>query len=209
MQTFTRTVTPAQISPSILSLCAQLAPGEIPLYVDVTPIAGAPINECFPLVAERINELGGSAVLGWSIWEWPTLFVEGEFHAVWKTSTGDLVDITPKAASISRILFLPGPNSQYEGRLVRNTRVPIANHRPVLQFIAACEAEYELLNRGDRADRHGMIRLSDAEAKEMQQILSKKMQAGAEMLRLKPTIDAYDPCWCGSGRKVKWCHGTA
>lgn len=133
MQTFTRTVTPAQISRSILALCAQLAPGETPFYVDVAPIPGAPINECFSLVADRVKEQGGNAVIGWSIWEWPTLFVEGERHAVWKTSTGDLVDISPKAAPISRILFLPGPNVQYEGRQVRNTRTPIANHRPVLQ----------------------------------------------------------------------------
>ena len=96
-------------------MCAQLAPGENPLYVNVVPQPGATINDCFPLVTERVREQGGTAVLGWSIWEWPTLFVEGEFHAIWKSPAGDLVDIAPKAIPISRIFFLPGPNARYEG----------------------------------------------------------------------------------------------
>ena len=180
----------------------------MPIYVDVVPEPEATINDCFPLVAARVEENGGKSILGWSIWEWPTLFVEAEFHSVWENPAHSLIDIAPKSVSIARVLFLPDPASRYEGRQVMNARRPISKHRAVMEFISACEAEYEFLNRGERTYRHGELHFENEEAREFEKIHQKKFQAGLEMVRLKPTIEPYDPCWCSSGKKVKWCHGT-
>ncbi len=204
--TYQRPVTSAQLSPAIRRLCEEIVgPGD-PIYVDVTPIPDAPTDECFSLVAARVDESGGRLVIGWSIWEWPGLFVEAEFHALWQGPDGSLKDITPKKTPTQRILFLPDPSRSYEGRQVNNIRRVISRDPSVSEFLRASDAEYEFVNRGERAHQHGELTLSEEEAQEYQSIQMAKAECFFAMLRLKPAIDAYDPCPCGSGKKVKWCH---
>lgn len=64
-------VTPAEVGRELGSLCASLAPSVEPIYVPAKPIEGAPANECFPLVEATVSRDGGSALLGWSLWEFP------------------------------------------------------------------------------------------------------------------------------------------
>jgi hypothetical protein len=187
-------------------LSEEIAGRSDPAYVDVTPIPGAPSDECFSLVPARVSESGGRLVVGWSIWEWPSLFVEAEFHAVWEAADGSLQDITPKKTPTQRILFLPDPSRSYEGRQMNNVRRAISSDPAVIEFLRASDAEYELMNRGERVHQHGELALAGDEAQEYQSIQMNKAKCFFAMLRLKPTIDAYDPCPCGSGKKVKWCH---
>ena len=208
VSTYQRPVTPAELSPAILSLCEELVEGAQPIYVDVEAIPNAPSDECFVLVPERVRRQGEHLVSGWSIWEWPSLFVEAEFHVVWKDSAGTLRDVTPKKTPIQRILFLSDPSRTYEGRQVNNVRRAISRDATVRDFLRASDAECELMNRGERAFQHGEISLLDAEATEYRSIQMTKARCFATMLRLKPRIGAYDPCPCGSGRKVKWCHAV-
>ena len=77
----------------------------------------------------------------------------------------------------------------------------------ISQYIQAFEAEYELLNRGTRAELHGEIELTDQEAVEMRQIMRKKMSAYQRILNRLPKPGRNDPCPCGSGKKFKNCHG--
>ena len=37
-------------------------------------------------------------MIGWSLWEFPTLFVGAEFHAVWRKPDGSLVGVAPEWA---------------------------------------------------------------------------------------------------------------
>jgi len=208
MKTFLHPVTPANLSSSILALCQELVPGGKPEYVDVRPIQGAPINDCFPIVHDRVLAEGGAAVYGWSIWEQPTLFVEAEFHAVWCTPNNGLIDITAKNHPIMRILFLVDPSRHYEGHQVKNVRRALRNHPSIAGFLETCDEEFEFINRGQRAYQHGKITEQGAEAVEYEQIQRRKMLYCVEMLRLHPNVEPYDPCWCGSGKKVKWCHGV-
>lgn len=80
-------VTPAEIRRELAALCATLVPGIKPAYVVVRSEEGAPPNECFPIVDATVARRGGSAVFGWSLWEFPEIFVEAEFHAVWVSPT--------------------------------------------------------------------------------------------------------------------------
>lgn len=203
---FRRPVTPAEIGSTLEALIAELVPGSRPVYVDVRPVDDAPANECFPLVDALVKRHGGELVTGWALWEFPTLFVEAELHGVWRMPTGDLVDPTPKQEPCERVLFLTDAARSYDGRQVDNVRRAIRPD-PLLQtYLATFEAEFEVMNRGDRADQHGLIQLLDEEARELHDIQSERAELHLQMLSLFPVIGPYHPCPCGSGRKVRWCH---
>jgi hypothetical protein len=208
MQTYEHPVTPAVLSPSFVSLCQGIVPGGTPIYVDVRPEQGQPTNDCFPIVEHRVRREGGSTVYGWSLWEMPSLFIEAEFHAVWRSSNSELLDIASKKWTTQRILFLADPNRRYEGHQINNIRKPLLNHRAVVGFLKTFDEEFELMNRGERSYQHGEITLEHDEALEFQEIQRRRAMCQIEMLRLLPVIGPYCPCWCGSGKKVKWCHGV-
>ncbi len=176
------------------------------MYVDVQPLKDSPPDECFVLVEDRIQKHGGRAVLGWSIWEWPALFVEAEFHCVWEKPDTSLLDISPKKTPTARILFIPDAIRKYEGFQVNNVRKPLSKNEAVVQFLSASDAEYEFMNRGERRAQHGEIKVAGPDAQEYIGIQRAKAAAFLQMVKLKPNIGAYDPCPCGSGKKVKWCH---
>ncbi len=52
-------------------------------------------------------------MFGWTIWEWPKVYVEAEHHAVWRDTNGYLVDVTPKHDKEERILFLPDAKAKF------------------------------------------------------------------------------------------------
>lgn len=208
MSCYLNPVTPAEVSRKLADLCASLARGVEPIYVIVCPIEGAPANECFPLVDATVLRDGGSPMLGWTLWELPGVFVEAELHAVWASPTGDLIDVTPKNRQVGRILFLPCKDLLYFGRQVNNVRRALSSDPCVTEYFATFDAEYELMNRGVRADQHGEVELTDFEADEFYSIQTQRAALFPQVLRLAAFIGAYTPCPCNSGKKVKWCHGV-
>lgn len=189
-------------------LCAILVPDGKPTYVPVRPEQNTPPNECFPLVYAAISQHGGSPILGWSLWEFPGVFVEAEFHAVWASPSRELIDVTPKNCPVERVLFLPNKELTYSGRQVNNVRRPVSTDPFVADYLSTFDAEFELLNRGARADQHGEIELTDAEADEYASLQERRAFLVPEVLRLAAFIGPYTPCPCNSGKKVKWCHGS-
>lgn len=93
---FQRPVTPAGMSGPLTALCKSIVPDRTPLYINVRPLNGTQSDECFPLVQNQVATYGGYLIVGWTLWELPAIFVEAEFHAVWRSPTGEFVDITPK-----------------------------------------------------------------------------------------------------------------
>src|SRR5215813_415634 len=106
MPTYQRPVTPATLSPPLKALIHELVANVVPVYVDVRPVDSAPADECFVLVPEHIRRHGGEAVIGWALWEWPSLFVEAEFHSIWRAPDSSFLDISPKKTPSQKILFL-------------------------------------------------------------------------------------------------------
>jgi hypothetical protein len=197
---------PARISAEVLSLCRQLVPQARPVLLPVTPMVDAEVHDCFMVVERQVQAEGGETCFGWQIWEWPTLFIEGEFHAIWKNPAGALRDITPKQFSIERILFLPDPLRSYDGRQVKNVRLQISQDPAVSGFLKACDEEFELVNRGERAFEHGAICLEGNDANEMKKIQARKSYFFEQILAKPLQIGRNDLCWCGSGKKLKRCH---
>lgn len=208
MTTYLHPVTPAELSQPLIALCQLIGPSSTrPVYVDARPLPDMPSKECFPIVEQYIQTHGGSSVFGWSFWELPTLFIEAEFHAVWQSPEGALLDIAPKVEPTERILFLSDPARRYEGRQVNNVRMALRQDPAVIGFLKTCDEEYEFLNRGERAGQHELS-LAETEFDEYQRIQMVKAQFQFQMAPLFPAVGPYSPCLCGSGKKAKWCHGV-
>ena len=191
----------------LVALCAELCTGTEPVYVPVLPSGASRMCDCFPTVDAFAAEHGGTRLLGWSLWEFPGLFVDAEFHAVWKSPEGDLVDLTKRQATGS-VLFLPAPGLAYSGRQVNNVRRPISLDPLVVEYLATFDDEFYLVNRGDRAKQHGEISLSGAEAQEYGEIKRRQASTYLHVRDLASAIGPYTPCPCNSGKKVRWCHGV-
>jgi hypothetical protein len=158
----------------IRALCKEINPTAKPVYVSVVLRESAIQNECFPNVLARVEQAGGSICLGWQIWEWENVFIEAEFHAVWLNNEGKFIDITPKDVPTRKILFLPDPKMTYEGKQVNNIRRPLRHDPNIIGFIQACDDEFALRNKGERAYQQGYIELLDAEAQEYDDIQIRK-----------------------------------
>jgi hypothetical protein len=197
--------TPAELSPALRELCRHLVSDGAPSYVAHEPILPAPEKECFKIVDDLVARQGGQTIFGWALWERPQLFVEAEFHAIWKMSDGSLTDPTPRPRPFRSILFLPDPHRIYEGRQVNNVRRALRKHPAVESFIDAWDAQFELLNRGERAFQNE-VSLTPEENAQLREIMQRALSSEMAMMALHPFYGPYDPCWCGSGKKVKWCN---
>jgi hypothetical protein len=183
-------------------------PDAKPRFVDLSPVPGGDPGECFASVTGHVQREGGAICHGWRIWELPRVFIEAEFHAVWRDPAERLVDITPIPWHHEFILFLPDPAKVYEGRQVNNVRRPLTDIPAIYDFFRASDDGFELMNRGDRAGKHGTITLRGAAKDEWLSIETRKVEALKEVLgRLGPP-GRNDPCPCGTGTKYKQCHGA-
>ncbi|MCZ7555770.1 MAG: SEC-C domain-containing protein [Bacteroidia bacterium] len=199
--------TPLLISDAILGFCRKIVPGEEPIYVDVRPVKDGERMDCFPIVEKWIEKKGGCAAYGWLIWELPTVYVEAEFHSMWESEDGTLLDLTPKIFGCNTVLFLRDRNMRYENKQTDNIRLALMDHAAVHTLLAMAAREFEIMNRGDRAKMHGEIELIGVEAEEFKNVHYKRIQALEEIRKLIPSMSRNDLCICGSGKKYKKCHG--
>lgn len=198
---------PTRVTPRIRELSVKAA-GEAgePFFLDVRPDPSAQVLDCFAAVDAKVAASRGSVEHGWRIWEEPGLFAEAEFHAVWRSPSGQLVDVTPAQIPVETVLFKPDPTQVYVGRQVNNVRVALTTNPAIDDLFAAFDAQYEFLNRGSRAEQHGEIHLSKDESAEyaliQRRVLAAQVKLRHETL-MKPGRN--DPCPCGSGQKYKRC----
>lgn len=193
---------PTKITEEIKLLLSKIGSKAEPVFVICRPSPNAPRNECFRLVEDKIKTEGGERVLGWQIWQ-GQLLVEAEFHAVWKTPMGELLDITPKPLPVDKIFFVADPRTKYEGKQINNIRINTTDNQLVDEFISIHEAVFRIENKGKRAFQY-QISLSGKEAD-----THAKLNAAKPMLEMM-ALQGHtrnSPCLCGSGEKYKVCHG--
>jgi len=177
---------------------------EEPVYLDVKPEPFAEVAECFSSVKEKVQRDGGSIQLGWQIWQIPDIMIEAEFHAVWKSPDGELIDITPKKYRIDRILFVPDSKVKYYGARRRNKRLNISGNRLVDDLIEICEARYRLLNKGGRTYKDTVL-FSDEECEIHEKLSYSKSLVSTMVAR---GDKKSSPCPCGSGKEYRHCHAN-
>jgi hypothetical protein len=124
------------------------------------------------------------------------MFLEAEFHAVWISSDGKIIDITPKVDNEDVILFLPDSKRIYDGRFVENRRKLLVLSEDGLRWLWL-QHNRDLIRQ--RHFRNGEVDVRAAEE-------WAEWTKSRENTRL-PNIRRNDPCLCGSGRKFKKCCG--
>src|SRR5882724_645983 len=110
--------TPRRITSEVRLFCDEIVAGGEPVFLDVSISPNAVPLDCFMNIQQHVAEAGGGIQYGWRIWEWPYILIQAEFHSVWSSPDGDLVDLTPSPGSVSPVLFLPDPSRVYENRQV-------------------------------------------------------------------------------------------
>lgn len=188
--------TPKRISDGVRQLCEKVLPGSAPQFVQIIPADGALPSECFPNVEQHVLKFGGRSVIGWQLWEWPGVFAEAEFHAVWESPNGTLVDITPKADGEGAILFIADPTRRYEGRLVANIKHPIAKGEIVRDYIKLLDIGFSFFE--------GSVGLPKSALAHFGRTLQESLDATQSMLVKERS--AKGKCTCGSGLIYSDCH---
>lgn len=199
-------LTPYSKSNSVKALLNKINANTQPIYVKNLPNHMDIENECFPLVDEYISRHGGERILGWAIWELPGLFIEAEFHAIWKTPVGELMDLNYRPLKTEKILFLPDYEIVYEGYQKNNIRLALSNNPAVIDFLKAHDKMFEFMNKGERKKQHGEIKIKGSELIEYDLLMNEIAGLQLKMNTAYRPLTIYDPCVCGSGMKAKWCH---
>lgn len=126
--------TPLRITADIRRLSRRIGGVEEPVFVPVRSRADSKLDDCFMDVHRQVEQLGGAIQHGWTIWEWPGIFAEAEFHAVWCSPEGELVDVAAKRHEETTILLTPDPTRVFKERRVPNVRFAISRDPRVKQF---------------------------------------------------------------------------
>lgn len=199
-------ITPVVESHSVKALLKFMNKSGTPIYVKSSPNPNLIENECFSIVENYILSHGGEIVIGWALWELPSLYIEAEFHAIWKSPNGEFIDLNSRALKTENILFLADKTISYEGFQVNSFRIPLTNNIAVRNFLNLHDKLFEFRNRGDRKYKHGEIELTYKEENEYKLLIHDLMCASLNLNLLTRPLGIYDPCVCGSGKKAKWCH---
>jgi hypothetical protein len=152
-----QTRTPHKITPSVLQFCSSIIQNQTPFYVPIDALPHYKLNECFNILPQHIISYGGKQIFGWSIWEWPRVMIEAEFHTVWQADNGRIIDVTPKEVGFTQILFLPDPRRKYEGCQVNNIRKALTGDKRIRRYIQVADELFFATNEGDLAYKNEFV----------------------------------------------------
>lgn len=119
------TKTPRALTRTIANFCRNIEPDRQPVSIPVVPHYRAKLCDCFANTEHKIQVAGGSKQYGWIIWEWAGVLIEAEFHSVWVSPEGNLVDVTPHVNGATRIVFLPDSKRVWDRKTVPNVIQPL------------------------------------------------------------------------------------
>jgi hypothetical protein len=137
--------TPKHISERVLKLCKAVVPDQQPVFVQAKPEAYSLPEECHENVAKKISRDGGTVQYGWAIWEVPPWQIFAEFHAIWRSPQGLLLDLSPPLHGGSIVLFLPDPKRVFDGHNISGVHHPYSDSPMCREFVAAVEAHERFL----------------------------------------------------------------
>ena len=198
-----QTRTPLAVTPHIRRLVKKLRLAEDPVFVPVHAAPGAIRASCFANVAAHVERSGGTSRYGWAIWEWPRVLVEAEFHSVWVSIDGVVSDVTPQERDATHILFVEDCKRIFTGRQFNNVRMPLRDDQLVRDLISLADAEYRVLNRGERRPEFGHVAIPRAEIEPIlayRNLITQRLRAGDT---------EKSACFCGSGQRYRNCCTTA
>ena len=102
-------------SSEIQSLCRRLTPSGESVLLPFSKVDGRyRAGFCHVNVMHRTRDYGGHREYGWLIWECRGIIAEAEFHSVWRSPAGSLVDLTPRVDKERFVMFVPDPERRLE-----------------------------------------------------------------------------------------------
>jgi len=203
--------TPLKINNLVQKFCKEVVSDTFPQLVKVEVWEKSESLDCYNNVKKYCSEFGGEVVYGWMILIWPSVFIEAQFHAVWKDLSGNLLDITDNDGHYDKILFLEDKNKIYERKQVNNIRKALRNTNLINEYIRLNNKEFEIKNEGELAEKTGddflqEIKKDQNKYRILKEIINRKMIIQA-YLENPNKIGCNNSCPCGSGRKFKKCCG--
>lgn len=181
--------TPKLISDDVRRLLRKIGTSQDPFYVSVAPVPGARPAECHANVRVTVQNNGGEHILGWIIWEWPGKLIEGQLHSIYRSASGEYVDVTPQPDGERTILFCPDASYAYSGVQPDNVRLVLSDDRETLRRVRIAEQRHRL---------HLQYRMPDGRS---------QMPATEYLALLQKNTGRNDQCPCESGKKFKSCCG--
>ncbi len=127
----------------------------LPSFVDVRARSDSECDDCREDVRKQVEESGGKAICGWAVWERPAAYLFTEFHMVWESPSGELMDVSAKADGETRTLFVRDSGIRYTGGRIRGAHLPLTDDPVVLEYISAHEAYWEAFDRIYGSDFYG------------------------------------------------------
>jgi len=194
-------VSPLDINENVLTLARKLNTGFEPKIVPVKVEKDALLQSCFGNVERKIARDGGSIIYGWIVWK-SNILCEGEFHAVWKSPDGQLIDVTPQEKIYDKVMFIPEPKKKYQGQSIDNVRINITSNKVVDDFILVCETTSKAYSSGKRSSEL-ILTLPEPVLHIIHSLEGWRNSLLKHILQGK---GRRDPCICGSGKKYKNCH---
>ncbi len=160
-------------------------------------------DSCFYNVLDKISIDNGEIVYGWKLHQ-SEFLAEAERHAVWKSSTGELIDITPDLTNQQNILFLQEDNGwRYDGKYSGNIIINLTDNLLVDDYILLSETISKLWQTGIRKSRME-IELFEPIYKLINFLEEDKIKRKM-FIKAGNTINSN--CFCGNNALYKECHG--
>ncbi|MCF6174343.1 MAG: hypothetical protein L3J71_01110 [Victivallaceae bacterium] len=161
MKTMRTTRVPEKITAPVRRLCKRIHVDAKAFYITVIPKPDSKIHDCFAVVDRKIKSAGGAVRFGWVVWFLPGIMMEGEFHVIWQSPDGDLIDVSPNPLNVDTILFIPDPKIKYTGKQVDNIRIPLNKNPMVHEFIKLAHKKFLVMNEGDLAYQVGEVAVNN------------------------------------------------
>jgi hypothetical protein len=111
----------------------------VPQLIAIQPPQWARRRLCYVNVREQVQAFGGEAVFGWAVTYFPRILIECIHHAVWRSSEGKLIDITPDKRSARTGMFLPDIDVREGSRGLVTRYFPLTDDPIILEYIHAHE----------------------------------------------------------------------
>ena len=136
--------TPKKLTPEILDFVAELG-GSQPVKITIQPY-GVP-GRCYANCQRVVADIGGNIVYGWTLWEYPGVYLTAEYHSVAERD-GEYIDPTPQIDGTKEVLFVPVPGAEAPTESVINKYKNLLHAKLIDRFIELQTANLRLHYQG-------------------------------------------------------------
>lgn len=174
-------------------------PVTVPIRVETNAIN----DNCFYNVINKVAKDKGQIIYGWKLHK-TAILEEAERHAVWKSSNGELIDVTPVKNNDKKILFIEEDKGWiFKGEYTDNVRVNTTGNPLVDDYILLSETITKLWQIGKRK--------SDLEIEMLKPLVITIEFLNEDKIQREKYIYAGcnldSDCYCGEPIQYKDCHG--